>query len=79
MLLEKGAEVKLCVAPDNITIRGIIIDIEDEDYIIDPIKESPDEETEIMKINKYDSNIKIIDVNNTCQPETKTYSKFLLF
>ena len=67
LLLEKGAEVKLCVAPDNITIRGII-DIEDEDYIIDPIKESPDEETEIMKINKYDSNIKIIDVNNTCQP-----------
>ena len=32
-----------------------------------------------MKINKYDSNIKIIDVNNTCQPETKTFLKFFVY
>ena len=79
LLLEKGAEVKLCVGPDNITMRGIIIDIEDDNYIIDPIKESPDEETQIMKINKYDSNIKIIDVNNTCQPGDEDIFKIFVY
>ena len=51
---EKDAEVKLYISPENITIRGIITDIEGDDYIIMPIKENPDEEIEEMKINKYD-------------------------
>ena len=79
LMLEKDAEVKLCISPENITIRGIITDIEGDDYIIMPIKENPDEEIEEMKINKYDSNIKIIDVNNTCQPGDEDVFKIFVY
>ena len=33
-MFKKDAEVKLCISPENITIRGIITDIEGDDYII---------------------------------------------
>ena len=79
LLLEKDAEVKLCISPENITIRGIITEIEGDDYIINPIKETPDEEIEQMKINRYDSNIKIIDVNNTCQPSDEEVFKIFVY